>query len=554
MSISLKTFSGIAPRISPRLLPEAKAQRAENCRLYNGELRALRDTRAIATMSVPGVTKTIYRFGQDVTTETQYWFQWAEEVNVVRGAVANDSKERTYYSVPGQYPRMTDNSIATAGGGTQYPALGYRLGVPKPAPTVFASALLANGTTGVDQARVYAYVFVTASGQPGPLSAATASLTVKPGGAVVRLTGMETAAPATWGPNEIATKRIYRSVSGTSRSVWQLVADIALAAASYDDSKSDEQLGAVLPSANWYPPPDPSASESTEHLRGLTMAANGIMAGFAGSDLYLCEPYLPHAWPRDYVLTTDYPIMALGAIGTAFVVLTSSYPYLASGSHPSAMSFQRMEINQACVSRRSVAQVRGAVMYASPDGIVRIGMDGASIATQGIMRRDEWQAYAPESILAVAWKDCYIGFYQQGATKAGFIYDPASDDFITLSLWASAAWVDPKRDALYLVINDNSLVRFDDGVGLLTYIWKSRRNQLSKPVNYGAGQVLAATYPVTCRVYADLTLVHTEAVANEKPFRLPSGFKAREWEVELEGTVDLNGVFLAATMKDLESV
>ncbi|MGL1400235.1 hypothetical protein ACSTI4_24935, partial [Vibrio parahaemolyticus] len=69
-------------------------------------------------------------------------------------------------------------------------------------------------------------------------------------------------------------------------------------------------------------------------LRGLTAMPNGMMAAFDGKDLYFCEPYLPHAWPASYTLTTDFPIVGLGAFGTSLVVMTTGNLYLVSGTAP----------------------------------------------------------------------------------------------------------------------------------------------------------------------------------------------------------------------------
>jgi hypothetical protein len=55
------------------------------------------------------------------------------------------------------------------------------------------------------------------------------------------------------------------------------------------------------------------------------------------------------------------------------------------------------------------------------------------------------------------------------------------------------------------------------------------------------------------KVYADGTLMHTEAVANERPFRLPSGFKAREWQIELSGTAEITSAMLASTVIELSA-
>jgi hypothetical protein len=52
--------------------------------------------------------------------------------------------------------------------------------------------------------------------------------------------------------------------------------------------------------------------------------------------------------------------------------------------------------------------------------------------------------------------------------------------------------------------------------------------------SYGSG--------ITFKLYADGELKHTETVTSEALFRLPSGYKAKEFEVELSGSDPINEV------------
>ena len=128
---SIRQFKGIAPRVSPRLLADGMAQNAVNCVLSSGTLRPLRQNLAVLTLPKQGSVKTIYRYGQDIVSDSQYWFNWLADVNVVRGPVANDDLERMYFTGDG-VPKMTDMSYAVSGGGTDYPVVSYPLGVPAP--------------------------------------------------------------------------------------------------------------------------------------------------------------------------------------------------------------------------------------------------------------------------------------------------------------------------------------------------------------------------------------------------------------------------------------
>ncbi len=81
--LQIKSFGGISPKVPPRYLQDSQAQTALNSSLFNGALQPLQDIgSAVATLAKTGVPQTIYRFGQDVVSDSQYWFHWTTDVNV----------------------------------------------------------------------------------------------------------------------------------------------------------------------------------------------------------------------------------------------------------------------------------------------------------------------------------------------------------------------------------------------------------------------------------------------------------------------------------------
>lgn len=59
---------------------------------------------------------------------------------------------------------------------------------------------------------------------------------------------------------------------------------------------------------------------------------------------------------------------------------------------------------------------------------------------------------------------------------------------------------------------------------------------------------------VRVRLYGDKVLQWEGFVGNEEPLRLPSGYKAVYWELELSGSVSLHSATIATTMRELERV
>jgi hypothetical protein len=125
MKVTVSGFSGAVNAPHPKLLPETVGTVSWNQKPGRGDFRPWRDPLDVAT--VPAGRKTIYRFGRDVAEDGRYWMSWTGIVHAVRGMVADDTTERTYYTGDG-FPKWTDNTIALAGG--TYPAAWRKLGVP----------------------------------------------------------------------------------------------------------------------------------------------------------------------------------------------------------------------------------------------------------------------------------------------------------------------------------------------------------------------------------------------------------------------------------------
>lgn len=154
-AISIKSFGGISPKTPTRLLQDSQAQVAINCPVFAGTLNPLPDlSAAITTLGKTNTPQTIYRFGQDITSDSQYWFSWATDVDVCRGQISGDTSEWTFYTGDGA-PKATYASIALSD--TEYPAVSRPLGLPKPAepltialeaynPTVYPATITLTAT------------------------------------------------------------------------------------------------------------------------------------------------------------------------------------------------------------------------------------------------------------------------------------------------------------------------------------------------------------------------------------------------------------------------
>lgn len=548
-------FGGMAPKVSPRLLSDIQAQVANDVDLRAGYLAGMAD---VADPSSPVTfTKTppilsIYRYGQTQPTDATYWFNWTTDVDVAMGLLVNDTDEFTYFTGDG-YPKLTFFNAAT-GAGSDYPVAAYQLGMPIPG---FAPTLAATGTgSGAAETRAYvvtyvakylsgARVFESAPGTP-------ATITIDPGQGV-DLSDMGVAAPNTGtyptsGNYLITHKRIYRTVSGTDGDAnFFFLEEIPISTSTYSDTSDNAAVAqnvALSSTLYDYPPVG---------LTGLINTSNGMMAGFSGRDWYVCEPNQPHAWPGDYRKTLDHNIvMHRHAGGNAVVVATDAFPYLIYGTSPSAMTSEKLPFPQACVSKRSMVSVPGGAMYASPDGICMVGSNGYKVLTEDLMKREQWQAYKPESMHAYWYEGVYHAFYDTGAAQGAILFNPTSGELRTTSLTATAGFVDPKRGALYLAIG-SALKKWMAGAPR-TGTYRSKVYQLRRPENMVVAKVVANSYPVTLNTYADGVLVDSMSIASERVVKLSGGFKARSWEMQVQTAGIIYQVALATSVAELSSV
>lgn len=387
------------------------------------------------------------------------------------------------------------------------------------------------------ETRVYTWTWVNKEGgfsiesAPAP---ASNGVDVR-AGQNVNISGLQ---DAPGGEYVFTDRRIYRSVNG----IYLFVKEIPAANTTFIDDVDPDELGEELPTLNWAAPPS--------NLKGLTNLPNGLMAGFVGRDVYFCDPYHPYAWPEEYIQTIDYPIVGFGRMDTTLAVLTTGVPYFIQGTHPTTMAVTKSDLQQACVSKRSIVSHGGAVFYAAPDGLMMLSPSGSKIVTENLFSYDQWQSYfKPESIHAYQHDSQYIAFYDNGTTQGGFIFDMRTGQIITHDIYAEAGFQDLQRDKLFLAFSDRSLKVWGQG-STKSYTWKSKLFTQPQEVSFSCGQLEAESYPMTMKIYADGNLIHTQTVQNRNPFRLPAK-RGRDWEFQVEGSNEVFSAAIATSMTEL---
>jgi hypothetical protein len=357
----------------------------------------------------------------------------------------------------------------------------------------------------------------------------------------------------TFSGRNITKWRIYRSNSGSQSAAFQFVEELNINTLSYTDTKKSSALGEVCPTVTWAMPPKRDTG-TNPHLRGLVGMPNGIMAGFFDNTVAFCEPYVPYAWPVEYQITTEFPIVGLGVFGQTVFVGTKGNPYFISGADSASMSSVKLDVRQACASSRSIAIVQGGVLYASPDGLCLADHNGVRVVSSGFITREDWQKLIPESMVAQAHENiCYIFYAGQGAGCLSF--DPMSAKFGRVSLRGAASYSDTITDSMY-VVGGGKIMRVFGGSTRRNARWRSPLITLPKHTAFAwlkvyGDQSVAA--PAVIRLYGDGALVHTAVVENTDPVRLPPG-RWLEYEAEVESRSRVTRVVVASDTMELQSV
>jgi hypothetical protein len=538
-SIVIRNFRGIAPIMNPRLLPDGMATIALNTKLVDGTLGTWRGPVQVATITKGGTKRTIYRFGQLLSSDSQYWFSWTTDVDVVRAPIDNDTSERTYFTGD-SYPKVTDNSLAL--GGTDYPVASYRLGVPQPVVTSTTVTVTGVATDPDSTAYSTAYVItnVDVMGQESMPSAPLGPVTFKAGQTVeIRL--MPT---APGGNYNITAKRIYRSSTGTSGTAYQYVAEVSVGTTSYDDAKTPDQLGETASTWNW----DMLPAGAT----GLVLMANGIGVAFENNELFLSEPYALYAYPAQYQLSTDSPIVGLGVFGQSVFVGTRANPYVLTGVDPSAMSFVRLDQNQACSSKRSIVSMMGGVIYATPDGLWLVDNGGMRSLSDALISRDQWQTYNPSSFHSYELDGRYIAFFDTGGRTGGLVFDFARGNLYEISQHCTAAYNDPLKDKLFMSLSATNISSWDSSSNPLVMSWKSKIYRSPDTVDMGYAKVESENYPLTLRVMSSGVTYGTYTVMNNKPFRIRRA-RVKELQIEIEASGPISAIVLAESGAEIRA-
>ena len=597
--VKILAFGGMVPATDDRLLPDSAAALSRNCYLYTGQLVGMVAPKLIRNMinSDYGKAFRIPKNYYDAEhIEDAYWMEFVSiDTDVIRSPTVDDQYDRYYWVSPLEPPKVNSLDRIIAG----QPA--YLLGVPQPAAAPGIASI--TGGVGAIETRSYVVTWVTAFGEEGQPSLPTSS--AGKNDATWNLT-LTPPLPVDVTNYNLSKVRIYRTQVSTDSADFFFVIELPVTTTTYADSITNSVVASneIMASTDWQGPPS--------DLLGWVTMPNGMIAGWKGSELWFCEPFRPHAWPAAYSSVVEYPIIGLGVINQTLVVCTAGYPIVATGIHPDSISMSKLASFEPCMSRGSILSVPEGVFFASPNGLILVANGVASLVTEGLVQKDEWNNYnkiatlratrmgsgyyafgservgfaqvtaeTPPGIGQVAFQDTMVQEDDFAGSYKGFLLDNANQRISFNTLTSDKITTNVFNDQWSgetLVIREDKLYRLD--LSDLTYtrdtaLWRSKIFQAPDKKNFAAIRVYfeiptwapfqsnprvtddnqtfdRTTQYGVLRVYADDRLIMTREIrTSSELMRLPSGFKADYWQIEIETIIKINSIQFATSVKEL---
>lgn len=616
-TISINAFSGIIPKTSDTLLQDNQATEARNLKLQSGEIRSYMKPKKVQAVQQKGV-QTIFKL--EGSSGIPIWLEWTSDVDVCYSPMADNEEFRIYYSESGVC-KKTSYSMATEGDSGAYPRTWLNLGVPHPEGVLSLSAKLEDDDPENTSSRAYVYTYVAEFGgleeESSPCDAAIVECNTT--GGEVTISGFVDPPADHYNITKI---RIYRTVSGSSSTIYQMVDQLDLvdhkfpasgksyygvgwSDSVYVDTRTAAQLGKELDTLNYDPPP--------EGLTGLVSMPNGFLAGFVHNQVWFSEPYLPHAWPSDYMLTTDSPIVGLGVYGSTLVVATTRQPYTISGTSPASMVQEKQPMMQPCVSKRSIAYDQYGVLYASAYGVVAMAAGQMDVFTRPIVSQDEWKQYNPATMTATMYNNQYIAAYRKNEGVSLLIFARGdTPELVNYDFSPVAMHVERGSGKLYLLNElDDYIYEIDaDEINKEQFLWESKRfinpywtmfNCMKLDADYSANSdviaweamrkevddynatvwgervndcMLGCINDVPCNEYevdggilknpiskadvrsvsvslfADDELFYTKTFTSYKAVRIPAR-RGHSWKIRIAGNIDVRSFAMSTSMAEL---
>jgi hypothetical protein len=555
-TIQLNNFGGIIPRIHPTLLPQNCATKAHNCILKNGKLVPIKE---------PGVLENveIYSFGsgkidfESIKTmhlwhlgDTQKFVVFDTNVDCVPGNFYEDEQYKFFIAGETMVGENEKDICVVYKKDDEYKIMSM-LKTPPPAPVATNENIHDYTEEELENIR-YTFYFQSWVDELGFESEASG-----PSNEIEYLDG-DSIKIGMWGsnvPTNAVKRRIYKVITGLELGgTPQFVAEQKKSGNVFDTftiEDKDENAGEVMP----------SITNPHNKVDGICSAPGGYAIWCS------CSPKTvrfsdgaPNNFPNEYAYEVEYEIVGLASIGNSVVVLTKGNPFIISGSSPDTMVVTKLSAMQACISKKTICVVDGAVYYVSKDGICMIteGQSSVIVVTSSYFSQREWRDIISDNLIMCGYDNIlYLWNTKQGVGYS-FNFIDKEAGITTFDENTNSVFVDPVEDKMFFIKDDN-IVAWEDGTENKILIWRSKRIQTDKPLNFSSAQIYSDGYPVKLSIDMSsspdkptIDANHVDiSVTTQKARRLPIRRPEKYIEIEVECDNEITDISISTSMEGL---
>ena len=603
MNIKQNIFSGSRPQAALHLLGPGEAQTAQNCKLDKGDLRPWKQYSTVKPVSGLGTPRTLYLYENG---EDDHWIAKNEDFDFARSPVAGDSHNRLYYT-GGTEPRVIASDILS--GTFDFDTDYYKLGVPAPtvAPTIDAGYVAGSAY------RAYVYSYVVRLGtndlEEGPPSAFDSITDYGSGN--VTLSGFTE--PPTG--RQIGTIRVYRTNSSTGTvAAFQFVGEFqtdgfTFATDTFVDSVEEIDLGTDGPQPETFLPPPVG-------MKGLIALVNGSFAGFLGNVVYISEPNLPHAWPNEYPIDATIIGLGWFGSTCVVLTDSHVYFLLGSPEAMEIMKLDGMYPCVSKRGILTDVGREGGVTFPSEEGWALANQNGVRIISKTFIDPTSWRDdFHPSTTHAYFYEEKVFAFYSGGSYVIDFFNDRFTTlniypDAAYRALSTGSFYFIKSNEDAGTPASDHAIYKWEaDESDFFQYTWKSKKFILPYTTNLSVARILRSTAEIatilatiatnvanaaanaatilagevggdvddeeiddieidgdallpvldldidtdiTFILWGDGTLLHTQTVQDDQPFRLPAGVMYKTLEYQVSGYVPIKEITIAPSVEELE--
>lgn len=597
-------FGGLVPKAAHKVLQEGKATIAENLDLYGNHLRPIKlplDTRE--TLLTPcgevfsGKPATVHRAGSVYVAWDKKVFtavDWTNKLGdmtflfVDEGRLWRQSPERILakkcpilVGICRPKDATITTSIETQAGceATEIPYICVPYNncdnVPHPPVPV-----------------AYLFTYMNACGEESAHSQPSEVLDIEWGDAV----HVTVADPNV--PGNAVSRRWYRAVTdneGTAH--WLFLAETPIEQTEFYDTNCPCDWGNELSTENHDCPPD--------CLEGVSVTGDNMTVVWSNRRFWVSQQNFPHAYDINDEYKLRYHIKGMYEVTPRIegddhydvLAVTEGLHYTISANAPNEVRIAEIQQRYKCYDNTPCHSESG-LLYASPQGLVSLTMNGEELLTGHLMTEHEWNEFDPRHIRLTYHDDHIYGF----TNKGGFIMQLGSDkrrggEFVTHNVVVDLGFTD--ETSPFLVFVGSHIYEWGRGDRAI-YDWKTHTHVeagMWRPVtckivspefdnimprgyreaklkfedwkrkfpNGDISQFFKAnprfqqhySYLVSCRpsleviIYADGREYYRREVSSTKPFLLPRKYKAIDWAIRIRGTLRVEEIHLQTSRESL---